>query len=220
MLQTLNFSANVLSLGQRILVKKANGLADYNSIIEEIHTDSLSIALPLSQGMFMFPTSSDQYTITAHCETGIFMFDCSHLSHKLTPVGIIQVTIPTTMKKLQQRSNVRINDFIKLTLQPKDSNIKIDGATKNISAGGMLISTNSQMGIGDEIQINFKLSVIDKAMDINVKGLVVRAAEPGEKMKNNYYGVQFLDLDDRVNQHLISYIFRRQSQMIKMRKEA
>ena len=33
MLQTLNFSANVLSLGQRILVKKANGLADYNSAL-------------------------------------------------------------------------------------------------------------------------------------------------------------------------------------------
>jgi len=220
MLQTLKYNSKLLTLGQRVLVRKTSEATAYKSVIEEIHDDSILIALPIFQGLFMYPRSTDTYTITAHCEAGIFMLDCHYLSHVMTPVEMIKVSIPMEMSKLQNRNNVRINDFIQLTLQPKDSNIKIDGSTKNISVGGMLIITHSKMGIGDEVNINFKLSVIDKCVNINLKGMVVRTAEPTEKTQKNFYGVKFLEVDEKLSHHLAHYVFKRQAQMIKMMKEA
>jgi c-di-GMP-binding flagellar brake protein YcgR len=219
MLQTLSFTPKTLRLGQRISVRKINESTTYNSILEEINDDSLSIAFPVFQGLFMYPTAIDAYTLTVHCETGIFTFECHYLSHTTTPIGIIKLSTPTKMIKLQNRENVRINDYIQLTLQPKDSNIKIDGATKNISVGGMLISTLSKMGVGDEIHINFKLATINKNVDINLKGMVVRTADPTEKAHKNFYGVKFLEVDEKISNHLTHYIFKRQAQMIKLMKE-
>ena len=219
MLQTLSFNPKVLTLGQRISVRKTYESTTYCSVMEEIQSDSLSIAFPLFQGLFLYPNSTDTYTITVHCESGIFTFECRYLSHTTTPVGMIKLSTPTKMIKLQNRDNVRINDFIQLTLQPKDGNIKIDGATKNISVGGMLISTHSKMGIGDEIHINFKLATINKSVDINLKGMVVRTADPAEKTQKNFYGVKFLEVDEKISNHLTHYIFKRQAQMIKMMRE-
>lgn len=220
MQQTISFTPKILTLGQRISVKKSNESTTYSSIIEEIHDDSLFIAFPLFQGLFMYPRSTDSYTITFHCEAGIFTFECRYLSHTTTPVGIIKLNTPTKMVKLQNRDHVRINDFIQLTLQPKEGNVKIDGATKNISVGGMLISTHSKIGIGDEIYINFKLSALDKTLNINLKGMVVRTAESVDNTQKHYYGVKFLEVDQRLNQHLTQYVYKRQSQIIKMMKEA
>jgi len=220
MLQTLSFNPKVLTLGQRISVRKTYESTTYCSVMEEIQDDSLSIAFPLFQGLFMYPNSTDTYTITVHCETGIFTFECRYLSHTTTPVGIIKLSTPTKMVKLQNRDHVRINDFIQLTLQPKEGNVKIDGATKNISVGGMLISTHSKIGIGDEIHINFKLATLDRTININLKGMVVRTAESVDITQKYYYGVKFLEVDQRINQHLTQYVYKRQSQIIKMMKEA
>ena len=220
MIQTLSYNSKLLNLGQHIKIKKMHEETEYKSIIEDINNYYIKIALPSFQGSFMHPDPQDMYTITAHCETGIFIFDCRYISHFTDPVGMIKISIPKEVSKMQKRENVRINDFVQCTIQPKDSDEKFTGSTKNMSAGGMIIITHYKMNVGDEFTINFKLFVIDEYVKMNIKCIVVRIAEPAAETQKNFYGINFLDVEEKVSYHLIRYVFKRQAQQIKMMKEA
>jgi c-di-GMP-binding flagellar brake protein YcgR len=218
MVQTLVFSTKILSLGQHISIKKTTENTEYKSIIEEINDAFIKIMFPASQGFFMYPHITDTYCITVHCETGIFKFDCHYISHVTDPIGMIKVSTPKEMIKIQKRENVRINDLIQFTIQPKDSDDKFDGYTKNISAGGMLIITHHKMNLGDEFKINFRL-FIDEYVEMGLKGIVVKLAEPDMKTQKSYYGIKFLEVDEKQKYQLIRYVFKRQAQIIKLQKE-
>lgn len=216
---TLSFNAKLLRPGQHVTVRKSGEHSEYKSVIDGINDSFLEIAIPSAQGIFMFPRPTDSYVITAPCEAGIFAFECRYLSHVMSPVGLIRVSIPRTMTKLQNRNHVRINDYIPFTLQPDGNGEQFDGATKNISAGGMLISLRCNLNIGDRFTIRFKLSGPDEPVQMTLRGLVVRTAEVDIETQKNYYGIQFLDVTEKVRYQLIRYIFRRQAQIIKMTKE-
>ena len=138
----------------------------------------------------------------------------------MNPVGIIKVSIPKELSKLQKRENVRINDFVQLSIQPKGCEGQYTASTKNMSAGGMIIITHHKMNVGDEFTINFTLFIIDEYVKMNIKGIVIRIAEPAAETQKNFYGINFVDVDEKARYHLTRYVFKRQAQLVKMMKEA
>lgn len=81
----------------------------------------------------------------------------------------------------------------------------------NISGGGIKILCNKQFSEGDELAI--KLFLPNQTQDLDVTGEVVWVCdniEGGWKV-----GIKFVDMDDRVRERIVRYIFAWQRRMIR-----
>ncbi len=82
---------------------------------------------------------------------------------------------------------------------------------ENISGGGLKILCNKQFNEGDELAI--KLFLPNQTQDLDVTGEVVWVCdniEGGWKV-----GIKFVDMDDRVRERIVRYIFAWQRRMLR-----
>ncbi len=86
---------------------------------------------------------------------------------------------------------------------------------ENISGGGLKILCNKNFNEGDELAI--RLFLPDQAQDLEVSGEVVWICE---NIEGGYkVGIKFIDIDDRVRERIVRYIFAWQRRMLRSGKD-
>lgn len=109
---------------------------------------------------------------------------------------------------------IEINQKLKslLTQSTSEKCFEIPEARiENISGGGLKILCNKQFNEGDELAI--KLFLPNQTQDLDVTGEVVWACdniEGGWKV-----GIKFVDMDERVRERIVRYIFAWQRRMLR-----
>ncbi len=86
---------------------------------------------------------------------------------------------------------------------------------ENISGGGLKMLCNKNFAPGDRLDI--RLFLPDQSQDIEVTGEVVWTCE---NIEGGYkVGVQFVDIDERVRERVVRYIFAWQRRMLRSGKK-
>ena len=223
---SVNVLKNGISISEKITIQKINGKDEniYKSIIEDINENSIDVVLPMHQGVMMFPSLDDEYTVNLYTDFGILQFICNYVSHRMAPLGVLKISYPINVYKIQRRNHVRIGEHLDISLVRKEKNTEFSAITKNISAGGMLISTKEEFMLNEEINLNINIPIVDHktSYKISVKDLkieritvpckILRIDSFHQETKIYNYGIQFTNIYEQYRYVIMRYIFYRQTQ--------
>jgi c-di-GMP-binding flagellar brake protein YcgR len=187
----------------------------YKSIIQDIAETHLSIGIPVSNGKYFTPRVMESIEIVYYYEGNAYKFYGLVIGRR-SENNIPQLLIrkPDKLIKIQRREYVRVNmtqyiKYIKLE-NNKISNTILetmqDGKGRkailiDISGGGCKVKVYEDMKVGDVI-------IADIPYDegnIRVKGKIIRVDI--DEDKNKVCGVNFLDIENKLREKIIRYIF-------------
>jgi hypothetical protein len=110
-----------------------------------------------------------------------------------------------------KRRGVRVQLIRPVAIVPESFKIGwLNGATRNVSVGGILVSGAEQLQSGDGLRLRFELDHEDDVIDI--KGRVVRDNDPW-----GLRGVRIESAGERERERLIRYIYESQRRAIARR---
>ena len=110
-----------------------------------------------------------------------------------------------------KRRGVRVQLIRPVAIVPESFKLGwLNGATRNVSVGGILVSGAEQLRAGDGLRLRFELDHVDDVIDI--KGRVVRDDDPW-----GLRGVRIESSGERERERLIRYIYESQRRAIARR---
>lgn len=124
---------------------------------------------------------------------GVYTFKTRFKSF-LTDLNLVVMEKPDTLVKTEKRKHMRVPVY----LQTKINGL-YDGIVLNISAGGLLLTTNNVFNVGEVVQIDFELD----QFPFGVMGEVVRLGG------DNGYGIRFHEPGQSERIALENYILKK-----------
>jgi c-di-GMP-binding flagellar brake protein YcgR len=200
-----------LKVNQNIVVNVEIEDQSFQSIVAEITEKEIYISLPL-EGVVIrnLPVNTN---ISVYYSTGDNQYKFpSAITGKISdniPLYRIVKPQPKDMIKVQRRDNFRVKTNLSLKLND------VDLITLNISAGGLLCSSNKDLmlKVGDAVTGTLFLPPVEnKAIDpIPFKGEVKRVSQMDHPVKK-YIALEFVSLGDKDQMNLVQYCFYKQKQ--------
>lgn len=187
----------------------------YKSIIQDMTETHLSIGIPVRNGEFFIPKVLESIEIIYYCEGNAYKFNGLIIGRR-SENNIPQLLIkrPDKLIKIQRREYVRVNitqyiKYIKFE-NNKISNTILESMEEgkgrkavliDISGGGYKVKVYENLKVGDVI-------IADIPYDegnIRVKGKIIRVDI--DEDKNKVCGVNYLDIENKLREKIIRYIF-------------
>lgn len=196
--------------GQRIEITIGKGKNKYASKIDDISADgTLLVETPIHNGHYVPIRIGAKLTVVFFNKNGLFTFDCIVVNRFLGNVPFIQLKIITDIKKLQRRQYFRLEKIIEFKFKISENDEVVEsGIIKDISGGGFKAKVKKKLQEGTIILCYIKLS--DDFEEIVQKCKVIRCnfIEDGYEI-----AVQYADIEDRLREKIISFIFNEQRKL-------
>ncbi|MEZ7893292.1 MAG: PilZ domain-containing protein [Candidatus Wallbacteria bacterium] len=221
-----------LGKGQVIEVEVKLGLfaGQYKSKVLTFNDKNISFAVPAVGNKLIHLWDKTVCHINYMRSDGMYTFMTRIVKSEIYPNPILQALVPPKIEKIQRRRYVRVDVKLAIKMRrfhedvPYDSQPEpfFEATTVNISAGGLRAdSPKHKLEMGEVYEFEFTL---DNYKYQNVLGEIVRAAEmknaqgalltnpDGSQMYN--YGVNFIQIHRVQKEKIISYVFKREREMI------
>lgn len=192
----------------------------YTSRVEEINSDNLVLAMPMTKGYPVMLPIGSSFTGKVIVDGVVYQFNSFLISKKVHPLPVWVVSIPSELKKIQLRSFVRISVQLPVkvsVINTKEQTVEeaalqsdnppLSLYTKDISGGGVQIVTKQSIPVGTMLQL---LLDVPSCGSIPVVGEVVRIEQPQPDTYIYWLGVKFLNIQEKDRSKLIQYIFKKQ----------
>jgi len=180
----------------------------YNSRIEDMGNESLTIAAPYSQGYFLNPRLGEKYTVSISAADCSYVFKAALLNYIRQPIPLWEITLPTALERQQLRSFVRLDVILDIRLEVFTAEkTVIDTLTKDVSAGGLRIMINKPIPVGTKLNMFLSLSEDEK---LEAEGEVVRIISPEEEHDKYEVAIRFSEIKERIRSRIVKYIFKKQ----------
>ncbi|WP_027624815.1 flagellar brake protein [Clostridium lundense] len=184
----------------------------YVSNIQDVEDEYAGISIPVKDGSYLPLKKGDRVEGVYYSGNGLYKFYTVAVGRKIDRIMMILLAHPEKFIKFQRRNYVRVPIVIKVFCAILDKTINLNNITDNqfeffdafsldISAGGMRLSTDRDISIGDIIMITLPL----KNEVINVKGKVVRVERARDR---NICGIGFMDVDNKTVEKIIQLLFQ------------
>lgn len=205
MSERINFKVN-----DKIEILMEDGI--YKSNIQDITDEYMAISIPVKGGSYL-PLKKGEIIEGIHYENkAVYKFFTSVIGRKIDRIMMIILKKPEKFVKIQRRNYVRVYHLSNISfaiLGNKNRMININedeiefytGYSLDLSAGGIRLSTEKELSLGDIIMMNIAI----KDETLNLKGKVVRI----EKDENNkgMYGISFLDMNNKTEDKIMRILF-------------
>ncbi|MDN5293814.1 MAG: hypothetical protein PWQ91_1798 [Eubacteriales bacterium] len=185
----------------------------YPSRIEEISDRVILLAAPIKKGRVL-PVETGTPVEVCFARQNCFYCFASVVSGMVREkVPLVVVQKPEKIERVQRRRFVRFEvrlpvKFYLLDNQYNPLPPQLEGFTVNISGGGILLATEAEVKIGDQLQL--EIAFPDGTI-IEAVGRVVRLQEVWEDRKAiNYAGIEFILLSSRDQDTITRFIFQQQ----------
>lgn len=172
------------------------------------------IAMPMQKGYPVFFERGKVLYGKIFSESGIYTFRCTYVDKKMNPLPIWIVTIPSDFEKTQQRSFVRFDVALPITVEyllndeeAESTSLKL--TTKDLSGGGLQVISDQKIKVGEKVQLI--LEIPDHG-DFQIDGQVVRLHQPQEDRQLFWVSIKFLSIPNNIRDKIIRFIVRRQLQ--------
>lgn len=215
-----------LTLGTKIEIDvyDSNGTKVDPTLISQFEAmlpdGTLEVLSPIREGRVYPIYKGTMLSIIFEKNGELLSFDALALDRKI--VGNIHVlrVQPTSDEELIQRRNffrfqcildIKYRFFGDLDIKSDDRGAFEKGITRDISGGGLCLSTN----IKPEIAW-FMEGIFNAGGEVRFIGKVLRIINIHEKAKYNFeLGVEFLEIANRDRERIISFIFDEQRKLLK-----
>ena len=181
------------------------------SDIDESH-ETLDLNLPMENRQYVIARNGEQVKVSVKKDDGIYCFKAKIQYRALEPYAHIRVEFPKKMIKEQRREFFRMPVNLMIALKKEDEEKSKQGVSIDLSGGGFYLTSRALFEKNDIVIMNFDLTNGTRIDDL--KGIVKWRVN---KSENQYeYGVEFLNLDNKLREQFISYLFELQRNRIKI----
>lgn len=188
----------------RLLIGKSKNI--YLSQVEDISKDgTILIDSPIHNSHIVPIRIGSVIQVIFFNKQGLFIFYAKVINRFTGNLSLLHITPISSVERLQRRQYFRLEKTIPFTYIIKDDQDgKIyKGIIEDISGGGLKCKVDIKLEVGTIIICNFVLEC-----EINVTGKVIRFDE--FKEKGYEIGICYIDIDERIREKIISYIFKEQ----------
>lgn len=194
-----------------------------HSLIQQVFDDSFSIMLPVSEGNTLYYDMNAEVIISVLINNVRYSFRTEVIDKaREGNLRLLLLKMPQKLELADRRTLVRIKTLlpIKYKIIEADQrdiwqNNELDKETylTDLSGNGLSISLDKFLVSGVLLVLNLNLG---NGTEMRVLGEVVR----GEKLNKQYrIGVKFIDLTERQEDIIISYVFQCLRKTIKLSRE-
>ena len=181
------------------------------SDIDESH-ETLDLNLPMENRQYVIARNGEQVKVSVKKDDGIYCFKAKIQYRALEPYAHIRVEFPKKMIKEQRREFFRMPVNLMIASKKEDEEKSKQGVSIDLSGGGFCLTSRALFEKNDIVIMNFDLTNGTRIDDL--KGIVKWRVN---KSENQYeYGVEFLNLDNKLREQFISYLFELQRNRIKI----
>ena len=175
------------------------------SDIDESH-ETLDLNLPMENRQYVIARNGEQVKVSVKKDDGIYCFKAKIQYRPLEPYAHIRVEFPKKMIKEQRREFFRMPVNLTIALKKEDDEKSKQGVSIDLRGGGFCLTSRALFEKNDIVIMNFDLTNGTRIDDL--KGIVKWRVN---KSENQYeYGVEFLNLDNKLREQFISYLFELQ----------
>jgi Predicted glycosyltransferase len=129
--------------------------------------------------------------------------------------SLIRVKLISDKRKYQQRNSYRLELSVPVTVMVnKNTGINVrkkayQMVTSDLSVGGMRLNSDNPIEKDTRIDVSLRIPGIENKI---IHGIVTRSVQ---LMTTYEIGIQFLAMEPKVREIIVSYIFRKQRQVLK-----
>ncbi|MCM8710987.1 PilZ domain-containing protein [Clostridium sp. SYSU_GA19001] len=187
----------------------------YKSRIEDVHNDFISIGIPIREGEYIPLRKGEIIEVIYYYRGSCYKFNTVVVDRTAGKIPTIQLAYPKEVFKIQRRKYVRV-PIVYSILYSKEKQLSYDKSEKinmesnlfkatmvDLSGGGLKIKLKDELKVGDILKMHIPIGT----EEIIVKGSVVRF-EKDEVNRINISGISFIDLEDRIREKIIRFIFK------------
>ncbi|BER91351.1 MAG: hypothetical protein PWP60_191 [Candidatus Atribacteria bacterium] len=181
----------------------------YPSRIESIRNNEVWFAAPQERGTLVPIGKGDPVQVYIVGDNEIFFFEGKAKERQRKGnLAYLILELPQKVVRKQRRNYVRLD--ISLPVCVRDEESLVEGLTKNISGGGMLVSFGDHKNpFPADAQDLFFMIGLHNGQDIFGKARVVRKEDPST------YAFEFTDIQEADREKIVKFIFQKQIEMKK-----
>lgn len=188
-----------------------NPTEQYQSRIEDISSSSMTIAMPMSKGYPVYLNRGGYFYGKVIVNGLVYKFKSTLIEKRVHPLPIWIVSLPTEIKKIQQRSFVRIDSMLPIRFRTfgstQDDTPLVSVMTKDISGGGLRFIYKYSLKLGTRLQL--LIDIPDSGV-VETLGEVMRVDKLDDERDIYGIGIKFLNMPESLRSKIIKFIFKKQ----------
>ena len=191
----------------------------YFSRVEDLREESVLILPPFQKGFTMPPRIGRVITAKVVSDRVPYLFEASLLSFISDQLPLWEISMPSRVRKIQMRENVRLSIILNAKLElldPGREGTVINTLTKDISGGGMQVVLPVNLALGAKMKVSLPLL---PDFTLETTGEIVRLLPPVTESEKLAAGIKFLNLDHRVQNQIVKFIFAKECENRQKEKE-
>ncbi|EMT40233.1 flagellar brake protein [Thermoanaerobacter thermohydrosulfuricus] len=195
-----------LQPGQKLRLGLNNSQNMYSSQVQDISKNgTILIDTPVYSGHLVPVRIGSIVQIIYFTKQGLFTFYAKVLNRFSGKLALLEIMPISSVERLQRRQYFRLEKVIPFTytISGGEEDKVYKGLIQDISGGGLRCKVDKKLEVGTIINCVFTLD-----QEITVSGKVVRYEELLEK--GYEIGLCYVDIDEKVREKIISYIFEEQ----------
>lgn len=166
----------------------------------------LDLHLPMDNMSYVIARGGESVKISVKKDDGIYCFKSKIQYRALEPYAYVRIEFPKKLTKEQRRHFFRMPVNILIAIKKEDEEKPKQAVSIDISGGGFCLLSRTSLNQKDIVILDFDLTNGVKAEGI--KGVVKWKVK---KIEHQFeYGIEFLEIDNKLREQLISYLFELQ----------
>lgn len=202
---------NFITIGTLVEMEVINNVYDGELFLTKIadideNRETLDLNLPMENRQYVIARPGEHVKVSLKKDDGIYCFKAKILFRALNPYAHIRVAFPEKLIKEQRRQFFRMPVNIVISIKKEEEETARQGISIDMSGGGFCIISRVNFKQNDKLNLDFELTNGTKMESLKaiVKWQIKKADQQYE------YGLEFLDMDTRLREQLISYLFELQ----------
>lgn len=202
---------NMLKIGTLVEMEIINNVYDGELFLTKISDidesyETLDLNLPMENRQYVIARNGEQVKVSLKRDDGIYCFKAKIKYRSLDPYAHIRVEFPKKLIKEQRRQFFRMPVNLMIAMKKEDEEKARQGVSIDLSGGGFCLISRAVFEKNDIVTMDFDLTNGTRIEEI--RGIVKWRVN---KSENQYeYGIEFLNLDNKLREQLISYLFELQ----------
>lgn len=212
-------TTKVLSIGQKIELTRYFGRAMkeisgerrtyVSQLLDLREDDKLVIAMPMEGGKMVLLDVGDRYNMYFYTPAGLYCCIAQVSGRSRSgQVFMLEMECTSEIEKFQRRQFFRLNCIVDMTYRPADGEgQKKKGILIDISGGGVRFNAPEQYKGGEQLMIEFFLTISGKLEKFSTRVKVISSARVPNREKLYENRVEFMDIQENERESIVKYIF-------------
>ncbi len=168
--------------------------------------EHLDLNLPMENRQYVIARAGEMVKVSVKKDDGIYCFKSKIHFRALEPYAYIRVDFPTKLVKEQRRQFFRMPVNLMIAIRKENEEKPKQAVSIDLSGGGFCLISRGDYAKDEIVSLDFELT--NGLKFENLRSIVRWQVK---KVEHQYeYGIEFVDLDAKVREQLISYLFELQ----------